>query len=695
MNLSDVDWSDVLRGLSRWYPLPLAARRLLLHTLTQTGSVPVSRFGLQFNVIVRSGIAVFDTERRRLTLAEPHRLLMNVLRSISRHPVFDAPSSPVLVKYMEEHFSQEEIRRLSDNPSSGWPGHVARTALASRVTSVAWPRELVVAKSDNDLLKWAAARGRTTPDDGSLSDLRELQGLAGVLVERGRAISLRELAARQNAANPAPFVRALHMGLATLVLFVGLDSEELEPTIGLWPEALTDLIRPPAMPPTQAEPVEHFEFAVLMEDMTALLAAVAAAPMRLRANEMLVFARTRTEIESRLVAIPPWAASVIHNAGQSRVDATVHELLLHQFVRRVALHNMPHLEIAESGTIWLALSPRDRLAALLAPLRASKSRNPPSSYRYDREDRFFPFTMPYYKEPAALNLRADLTRAFLSLPGGFVGIAEFLEYASREANPLDALPRAAKEELFRHMHYGGAGIRSEFAGLWSSALQHFLSSRLVMLGGARLGVTARGVLCFALTDVGRYLLGDIEQFAYGVAEVADVVVQPNFDVIFLSASPALEARMGRVAERVGKTPGLAFRITRASILRAAESGVTISEIVAILADASSKPLPKNVQREIVGWVASIRRAHLRRIEVIDCADAESADRVNAALGNKVRRLTATMLEIVAATSQARAALLKRLRSAGVFLSDETGRQTTAAPKPRRIREADEFDVDFE
>lgn len=695
MKLSDVDWTDVLLGLSRWHPLPLAARRLLLYSLTQTGSVPVARFGSQFDVIVKSGIATFDTVRRRLTLAEPHRMLMNVLRTISRHPVFDAPSSPVLVKYIEEHFSPEDIRRLSDRPSHASPGHLSRTALASRVASVAWPRELVVAKSDVDLLNWAAALGRATPDDALLSDLRELQGLARVLMERGRAMSLRELASRQNAANPAPFARALHMGLGTLVLFVGLDSEGLEPTIGLWPDALAELIRLPAVPPTQAEPVEHFEFAVLMEDMTAFLAAVATAPVRLRANEMLVFARTRTEIESRLVAIPPWAASVIHNAGQTRVDATVHELLFHRFIRRAALHHLPHLEITDSGTNWLALSSRDRLAALLSPLRASKARNPPSAYRYDREDRFFPFSMPYYKEPTALHLRADLTRAFLSLPSGFVSIAEFLEYASREANPLEALPRAAQDELFLHIHYGDADSRSVFAGLWSSALQRFLSSRLVMLGGARLGVTATGVLCFALTDAGRYLLGDIKQFAYGVAEVADVVVQPNFDVIFLSASPALEARMGRVAERVGKTPGLAFRITRASILRAAESGVTVSEIVGILGDASSKPLPKNVQREIVGWVASIRRAHLRRIEVIDCADAESADRVTAALGIKVRRLTATMIEIVAATSQARTALLKRLRTAGVFLNDETGRQTTTAPKPRRAREDDTFDVDFE
>ena len=694
MNLSDVDWSDVLQGLSRWYPLPLAARRLLLDTLTQTGAVPVSRFGLQCDAIVRSGIAVFDAERHRLTLAEPHRMLMTVLRTISRCPVFDAPSSTVLVKYMEEHFSPEDIWQLSDRPSSAWQGVLSRTALASRVASVGWPRELVVAKSDVDLLNWAAARGRATPDDALLSDLRELQGLARVLMERGRAMSLRELASRQNAANPAPFVRALHVGLGTLVLFVGLHSEGLEPTIGLWPEALTELIRLPAVPPTQVEPVEHFEFAVLMEDMTAVLAAVATAPVRLRANEMLVFARTRTEIESRLVSIPPWAATVIRNAAQTRVDATVHELLYHQFITRVALHNLPHLEISDAGTTWLALSPRDRLAALLSPLRASKARNPPSTYRYDRDDRFFPFAMSYYKEPTALHLRADLTRAFLSLPSGFVSVAAFLEYASREANPLEALPRAVKDELFLHMHYGGADIRSVFTGLWSSALQNFLSSRLVMLGGARLGVTAKGVLCFALTDAGRYLLGDIEQFAYGVAEVADVVVQPNFDVIFLSASPALEARMGRVAERVGKTPGLAFRITRASVLRAAESGVTVGEIVAILAEASSKPLPKNVQREIVGWVASIRRAHLRRIEVIDCADAESADRVNAALGTKVRRLTTTMLEIGAATSQARAALLKRLRAAGVFLSDDTGRQTTTPRKPRRVREADTFDEDF-
>ena len=83
--------------------------------------------------------------------------------------------------------------------------------------------------------------------------------------------------------------------------------------------------------------------------------------------------------------------------------------------------------------------------------------------------------------------------------------------------------------------------------------------------------------------------------------------------------------------------------------------------------ASSKPIPKNVEKEIIGWMSSVRRARLRRLEVIECDNDETAARIVDLLGPKVSRLTATMIELPAPTPSARAAMIKRLRASGVFL----------------------------
>ena len=116
-------------------------------------------------------------------------------------------------------------------------------------------------------------------------------------------------------------------------------------------------------------------------------------------------------------------------------------------------------------------------------------------------------------------------------------------------------------------------------------------------------------------------------------------------------------------------------------LRAAESGLSADDLIAALTAASSKPLPTNVRREIAGWLASVRRVTLRAIEIITCDGSASADRVAELLGSKVLRLSETLFEMPAATPAARAALLKKLRAAGVFLDDQSG--TGARPKRGR------------
>ena len=324
-----------------------------------------------------------------------------------------------------------------------------------------------------------------------------------------------------------------------------------------------------------------------------------------------------------------------------------------------------------AGAKWLALSPHDRLALLVDPIRNSKEVNPPGVYDRDGQSRFFSFSLQYLEAPKTLHLRDALTRAFLAAGDGFIPLEQFLQYHALENNPLHALSSSSATDPLGLMYYGAGDPRESYRSLWRSALVQFLASRLFAFGGASIGRLNDGALCFALTDVGRYLLGAADSFAYGTSVTADVVIQPNFDVVFLGIAPSVEATIARFAERVGNPPGLAFKITQRSVFGASETGMTSAEVIDSLTAVSSKPVPKNVQREIAGWMAAVRRASLRRVEVIECADEESAGRVLTLLGAKVRQLTGTMFELRAATGSARAATLKKLRAGGVFVSDAT------------------------
>lgn len=683
MKLFDVQWNAVLRELPRFSMLSLEARRVLLEALKTSGYAPGAQFGAQRDEIIASGIPKFDAEKNRLLLTEEHRELLKVLRAMGRHPVFDDPSIPALISYLQEHFTTDDVSHLGTSTAGASYGHVNAFALAPRVAFGDWPGDLLVAKSDADVLAWGTARGIPPTTIDGLAQLRALQALARKLLAETQAVPLSVWYTKLPARDRPAFASALYLGLRTAVLFAGLRSSDLEPMIGLWPTAAQELTRPPAIKPATVVPVEQFEAAIMMEDMTAVLATVVASPIRVRANDMSVFARAQVEISARLVPVPEWAAPMVHGPYQSRVDAAASALEWRKCVR-VQPQQHPELAATATGVKWLALSPHDRLATLLDPMRASKARNPRGAYEAQGDDGgFFPYSMPYHREPKAVQLRDALTKTFLELGDSFYLLEPFLDYSARSANPFFAVSREVMNDLERQIYFGGVDPRAGFLSLWRNAMSGFLFARLLAFGGATLGRVQSGAICFAITNIGRYLLGATDQFAYGAAGVADIVVQPNFDVVFLGAAPSLEATLARVAERVGVAPGLVFRITRASVMRAAESGLTTEAVLATLRDASSKPVPQNVQREIAGWMSAVRRAQLRVMQVIDCGNDETANRVVALLGAKAKRLTSSVIELPTATPSARTALIKKLRAGGVFVDDQTSKDIVSPPKRRR------------
>jgi hypothetical protein len=177
----------------------------------------------------------------------------------------------------------------------------------------------------------------------------------------------------------------------------------------------------------------------------------------------------------------------------------------------------------------------------------------------------------------------------------------------------------------------------------------------------------QGSICIALTDIGRYLLGLADDFDYGPDHDGQgaVVVQPNFDVVFLAPSPLAEATIGRFAERRAKGVGTLLRIAKKAILAAAVSGMTADQVLETLRRLSSKPIPANVAREIHGWFNQCRRIMVRPAVLIRCPDHETATRVIGVLGDRVVPISETVLELRG--PDAKSEVLRKLQSQGIFV----------------------------
>jgi hypothetical protein len=162
------------------------------------------------------------------------------------------------------------------------------------------------------------------------------------------------------------------------------------------------------------------------------------------------------------------------------------------------------------------------------------------------------------------------------------------------------------------------------------------------------------------------LLGLAEDFDYGHDHDAQgqLVVQPNFDIVFLSSSPLAEAALARFAERKGRGVGALFAITKKSVHSAAGSGMTATAVLETLERLSAKPIPANVAREIAGWFNQCRRITVRSAVLIHCPDADTAARVVTASGKQAVALTDTVVELTDA--RAKNVLLRKLHGLGIF-----------------------------
>ena len=666
MKYFGVDWGAFIASLPVWERLPREARMAVLKEMKPSQGTSARDLGPAADAVRASGLVEESKTGKRLTPKPEHRPLLLVLRALDRQRIWEVPTT--LLDYLLEHFTVEELIALHGQGYVS-SGYVDRRALAMLASSDEWLEDFLSADTHDHAVSWERARLPRGESPrflvpGTWEGTRRL--LTELLKEPG-PVPLRELPGRFPELDAGTLGRALETGLRYLLLFAGVRDADLEPMVGAWPEAAARLHGGPPAPPVAVEAVESFEAAWLMEDMTTLLVTAAAEPIRLRMNDWEIFARAREAIEARLISLPEWVAEAADSSPEERVGRAVRLLNVLKLAAYRQGGGKNELIATQAGTEWLARSDRERLASLLEPLRASRERNP--AYEYSSAASpfgFFPVRSPGMIRDRELDLRAGVERVFLSLPAGTVLAPDFLDYARRSANPL--LDRVRAGKLPVDMYWGARRpVRGDWERLWGELLAAFLVHRLAMLGGARLGRTAENVICFALTGAGRYLLGAAEDFEYGHAAEGQVIVQPNFDIVFLAPAPRVEAQLARFAERAGAGPGVMFRLTRASVLAAAEAGMGEAQIVEALRSASSRDLPANVARQLRDWLAGVRRVRTRPALLLECPDAETAGRVRAAAGKGVRPLTDTVLELPDASGKERTALVKKLRAAGIFV----------------------------
>ena len=617
MRLFPADWAAFLDQLALWGELSISARRTYLDGLRPGLSLPAAPSDPATEELKDAGLLMDSDSTGYLTVTEEHESFHHVMKALEKIPLFEGYGLANLCAYLSEHYTPRE-RSLLHESLALLPNDLMR--VAGLVSSVEWLEAAIPPASA-----------------GNASGLDVARELLSFFREQRDRVAVRDLEDYFPRVDREDLCAGIRVGIQRAVFFLGLRRTDLEPLLGIWPAAARRLRRMAVvLAPEPVKACRTFRHPYLVDDMTTLLLAARVQPIPLRRGDEKPFIRFVESVSPSLLSVPEWLESFTGLPQEGRIALALQALRLTGLVvpdsaapgaaasrkrRRTGRRSVPRRLRGPQNPVWRepALQPapwsdawldldlfgkRDKVLGMLA----IGAGGPSGLFDLLEEE----WTS---SEGAREEILPWLVQAFSSVPtGSFIRFSDFAEYQAAMGNPLAAVDSPSQQqgpgENSRGTAAAGPGLAATeeaLEELWKSFLAIFMGRCLLSLDGVEAGATEEGSACFRLTHIGRRILGlpgdGQEERDQPGAVSRSLVVQPNFEIVFLTPSPAAEAELGRFCERVGREVGVLFRVTKQSVRRASESGLRLAQVIRALTQHSRSEIPLNVRQEIEGWLA--------------------------------------------------------------------------------------------
>ncbi len=403
----------------------------------------------------------------------------------------------------------------------------------------------------------------------------------------------------------------------------------------------------------------------LLEDMVVVLMRCMSSPPKLKSDHVSFLKKVEQELSSNLVSIPEHIGSKCEMTAGDRITEAVRFLInLKLAVKSGMSSKSMSLVISELGHKWLNSSTAKKLELIHVGLRGAKEK---ASFAFINAFKFALSPIPLIIENSDFIPDQFLVDAFSAIEAedGY-DFDDFINFHAKQNNPL---LKIAEEKSRRCITIGfDHRIRSdqELEFIWAEYLKSFMITRLFALGALSFGSTDNGQLAFSLNQPALFLFEQTDEFKYSDANNDKVViVQPDFEVIFLAPSPAIESKFNPFAQRIGSGLGVLFKITKQSILHAASIEMTAEDVLEVINSSSLQPAPDNVRTEITNWFGQCRYFEARETYLVKCPDLSTARRILEVAGREVTPISDTVFELK--DIRRKITFLKLLKENGIFL----------------------------
>jgi hypothetical protein len=378
MKLFEIDWRDFFRRLPVWQRLSAPAR-LAFAKMQPSQLQPLAKFHGEHSLLVESGFMTLESGGKKLRVNKDCWPFAATIRLMFNEDLLGNPGHEAMHKYVT--YQLEVVQREALCKSMGF-AYWQTDAMEHLAMSVQW-LEKFLTLSENDLKPWERKQERrhyspwlssrvpqAKPEPQRPAvPLAKMKAILRRFMSWPEPVPIAELPARLAELSPETLIGAVAMGVDRLLLFPGLRHEDMTLMLGLWPAITRRLHRPRLTAPAAVQPEQTFDGAFLMEDMTTVLVAASARPIRLRRNDLAIFARTEEEIAANLMSVPQWVVPAAKATVHNRIDIARRWLRQLKLLRKRSDGEYPYLEPARRAPDWLAQTAKNRLKTILDDLR--------------------------------------------------------------------------------------------------------------------------------------------------------------------------------------------------------------------------------------------------------------------------------------------------------------------------------------
>ncbi|MCK5034908.1 MAG: helicase-associated domain-containing protein, partial [Candidatus Sabulitectum sp.] len=422
---------------------------------------------------------------------------------------------------------------------------------------------------------------------------------------------------------------------------------------------------------TQVTPCPPF----LIDDMTIMLTEASLSPIPLRQSDNKPYAKSIKEISSRFYQLPPECNHLFTYTDEERIRMAMLTLTNHDLagIHGKKRRKKDYLYAEEAGRDWLKLSERHRLEEMLFIQRNHHKRFynlNRSSFPLDskclskikiiRDEFSVPYTTPNLAGSlyGALKILADVNHPVTET--SFFERQVFLE------NPLFTLLQCGLPYMnTTDWQFHNIVDKQEMIHFWLHSLQSFIVRKAIPYGMLNISpICGEDDYAISLSDAGLFFTGNLKKLPVAKQSGDSVLIQPNFEIVFMTQNPTAEVKLGQFCERLGSGIGTLFKITSSSVLKAASHGLNAEYVLDTMAELSHKPVPPNVTEQVKNWISRCRIVSISTKILFTCPDRETALQVKSSGGEKVEHISDTVIAV--SDKKFAKALEKKLEKKGIF-----------------------------